>query len=262
MGPHGRNTPRADIQGDGPLSRVLALGNAHATKQHPPRNRPAVDRRQPHVRLSAVPQATYPPVLADAQPPGAGLMTHASIAAVIYAEGQGPRIDELLVDLVGRLRQAGTKLSGAIQHNTEEGDRCRCDMTLEDLAGGRLIDISERRGPQSRGCRLDSFALEEIVGIVEASLAHGPQLLVINRFGKREAEGHGFRQAIEQAMALSIPVLVAVSENQRAAFLGFAEPFARELAFEPDAILAWCSSVAPAHAGRRAAQPAPAQAPT
>lgn len=172
-------------------------------------------------------------------------MSHASIAAVVYAEGQGPRVDEMLVDVVGRLRQAGARLSGAIQHNTEDGDRCRCDMTLEDLAGGRLIDISERRGPQSRGCRLDSFALEEIVGIVEASLASGPELLVINRFGKRESEGHGFRQAIEQAMAQSIPVLVAVSENQRAAFQGFAAPFASELAFAPEAILEWCAGVMP-----------------
>lgn len=172
-------------------------------------------------------------------------MTQTTIAAVVYAEGQGPRVDEMLVDVVGRLRQADVRLSGAIQHNTDDGDRCRCDMTLEDLAGGRLIDISERRGPQSRGCRLDSFALEEIVGIVETSLERGPELLVINRFGKRESEGHGFRQAIEQAMAKSIPVLVAVSESQRAAFQQFAAPFASELAFAPEAILAWCASVMP-----------------
>lgn len=172
-------------------------------------------------------------------------MSHTTIAAVVYAEGLGPRIDEMLVDVVARLRQSGAKLSGAIQHNTDDGDRCRCDMTLEDLAGGRLIDISERRGPQSRGCRLNSFALEEIVGIVEASLAHEPELLVINRFGKRESEGHGFRQAIERAMSQSIPVLVAVSENQREAFQNFATPFANELAFAPDAILSWCTSVMP-----------------
>lgn len=42
-----------------------------------------------------------------------------------------------------------------------------------------------------------------------------------------------------------VPVLVAVSENQREAFQNFATPFANELAFAPDAILSWCTSVMP-----------------
>lgn len=168
-------------------------------------------------------------------------MSEQKLAAVIYAEGQGPRMDDMLIEVVKRLRQDNLRLAGAVQHNTDDGDRCRCDMTLEDLTSGRHIDISEKRGPEAQGCRLDSFALEESVGLVAEALASAaPDLLIVNRYGKREAEGHGFRQAIEQAMSDGVAVLVAVSNQQRAAWEAFASPYSERLNADIDQIVAWC----------------------
>ncbi|MGD9670526.1 MAG: DUF2478 domain-containing protein [Hyphomicrobiaceae bacterium] len=168
-------------------------------------------------------------------------MAEPRLAGILYGEGQGPQVDDMLVELVGRLRDRNLRLAGAIQHNTEGGDRCRCDMSLEDLATGKRIDISEKRGPESRGCRLDSFALEASVGVVAQSLSKDCDLVIINRFGKREAEGRGFRQVVEQAIEAGLPVLVAVASGQRAAWDDFTGSYAEQLPAETDTILEWCS---------------------
>ncbi len=183
-------------------------------------------------------------------------MSEPRLAAILYGEGEGPRIDDLLVEIVAALRSRDFQLAGAIQHNTDGGDRCRCDMTLEDLSSGHRIDISERRGPEARGCRLDSFALEESVGLVTHSLSDGRDLLVVNRFGKREAEGHGFRQAIEKAMELGVPVLVAVSVSQQAAWEKFTAPFAERLPADASDVVSWCERLRPAGSSKQELQQA------
>lgn len=175
-------------------------------------------------------------------------MAGSSLAGIPYGTGQGPEIDDMLVAIVERLRARKLRLAGAIQHNTDGGDRCRCDMTLEDLATGQRIDISEKRGPQSQGCRLDSFALEASVGLVTQSLAESRDIVVINRFGKREAEGHGFRQIVEQAMEQGVPLLVAIAEGQWQAWQDFTGGYAQQLPVDADAVLAWCESAALGHA--------------
>lgn len=163
-----------------------------------------------------------------------------SLAVIVYDEGEGSRVDDVLEEVARSLRRAGNRLAGAVQHNTEAGDRCRCDMTLEDLATGRRIDISEKRGPEARGCRLDSFALEDMVGRVTASLSMDAQLLIVNRFGKREAAGHGFRSAIESAIEMGLPVLSAVSRANLPAWAGFTASMDERLPVDIAAVLAWC----------------------
>ena len=41
-------------------------------------------------------------------------MSEQKLAAVIYAEGQGPRMDEMLIEVVKRLRQDNLRLAGAV----------------------------------------------------------------------------------------------------------------------------------------------------
>jgi nucleoside-triphosphatase THEP1 len=163
------------------------------------------------------------------------------IAAVVYPVSEGAHADTVLSEVARDLKSRGLRIAGAVQHNTHSGDRCRCDMTLEDLASGTLVQISEDRGPEARGCRLDSSALEEIVGLVCSSLEGKPDLVVVNKFGKREAEGSGFRAAIEQALDSGIAVLTAVSSTNLAEWENFAGGLDERLPLEPTAIAAWCS---------------------
>ena len=164
----------------------------------------------------------------------------ARLAAVVYEAGRGGDVDGLLAGMAVALKAAGARVAGAVQHNTHGGDRCRCDMTLEDLASGALVAISENRGPQARGCRLNPAALEEIVGLVGAAVERGADILIVNKFGKREAEGRGFRQVIEAAISQGMAVLVAVSSENIAHWQSFAAGFDTRLPADPSRIAAWC----------------------
>lgn len=154
--------------------------------------------------------------------------------------------DRLLADLAAELRGAGFPVAGTVQINTETAGAARCDMDLQVLTGGRMVRISQRLGPHSRGCRLDPAGLEEAVGLVAEVLAGParPRLLIVNKFGKQEVEGRGFRPLIGQALAEGIAVLTAVGRGHLAGFEAFAGGLAECLPAEPAALRAWCARAA------------------
>lgn len=171
------------------------------------------------------------------------------LAAVLYTGGKGGAADAVLAEAVEVLAAEGWRLGGSVQFNRAVEDRCACDMTLKDLGSGRVVEISEDRGPLARGCRLNSVALEELTGLAAASLTQGVDLLVVNKFGKRETEGHGFRQAIEAAAVLGVPVIALVSYDNLAGWAEFAGGMDERLEADLGAILSWCRATKAAHSG-------------
>ena len=159
----------------------------------------------------------------------------------VAAEGRGAG-DRLIHGVAMRLRAQGLKLAGAVQVNAERAPDRKCDMDLHILAGAEIVRISQDLGRGSRGCRLDPAGLEQAVGLVAAALAARPALLIVNKFGKQELEGRGFRPVIGEAMAAGIPVLTAVNAGNLDGFLAWAETLAEPLPPDTDAILTWCLS--------------------
>lgn len=151
--------------------------------------------------------------------------------------------DRLLSAVAERLLSEGARLSGVVQTNTECADDAKCDMDLRVLPDGETIRISQSLGTHSRGCRLDPAALEQAVGYVTASLSDTPQLLVINKFGKHEADGRGFRPVIGEALALDIPVLVGVNGLNEGKFIEFTDGAAERLEADLDVLVAWFERV-------------------
>lgn len=151
--------------------------------------------------------------------------------------------DGLLLSVAEVLQGRGWHLAGAVQINTETGAGRACDMDLRVLTGARMVRISQNLGSQSRGCRLDADALETTVGLVDRALDAGAHLMIVNKFGKQEAEGRGFRPLIGRALTEGVPVLTAVTDAKRPAFDSFAGGIGTELAADLDAVLAWCQSV-------------------
>lgn len=80
------------------------------------------------------------------------------------------------------------------------------------------------------------------MGIVLTRLAAGADVLIVNKFGKHEAEGRGFREAIAEALARDIPVLVGVNRLNLAAFEEFSGGLAVPLLPQEDALCAWISA--------------------
>jgi hypothetical protein len=151
--------------------------------------------------------------------------------------------DLLLTRVARRLSEAGVVLGGVVQLNTEVDPNRPCQMDLRLLTDQSVVRISQNLGRNSSSCRLDTSGLEEAVGRVEAALlAAPPQILILNKFGKRESEGRGFRPVIAQAVALGVPVVTSVSAKNRNAFHLFMGGTATALGQDEDAVIAWCFS--------------------
>ena len=159
---------------------------------------------------------------------------------IAYTIAKGPGdTDLLLAGLAEQLHGQGKRLCGTVQINTEcEGDS-PCDMDVRILPEGPDIRISQSLGKGAKGCRLDPDALESAVAIVRERLTDGADVMIINKFGKHEADGRGFRDVIAEALAADVPVLVGLSGLNRDAFQEFSAGLAVELPPDPAALLAW-----------------------
>ena len=153
----------------------------------------------------------------------------AAITAIVY--GAGDDVDPLLQQIAAHPSVRGPNLCGSAQHNQPLVARGHCDMVLEELASGASIAITQDLGAGARGCRLDVGELLRAMALAMAALATDPDLLVINRFGKTEAEGGGVRPLIADAVDRGIPVLIAVPWRNIASWRVFAGELAVEFGF-------------------------------
>ena len=158
--------------------------------------------------------------------------------AFTMATGRGDT-DELLLELANRLTGYGWRLGGIVQINTERSYDGPCDMDVKVLPEGPVLRISQNLGQNSRGCRLDAGALEASVGLAEAELAKGIDCLIINKFGKQEADGRGFRDVIAKALADDIPVLVGLNHLNQEAFETYTDGLATEIEGNITALESW-----------------------
>jgi len=165
----------------------------------------------------------------------------------LSAEGVGGT-DLLLHDLATRAAARGLRFCGTVQINSDCGPDRPCDMDVRILPDGPVIRISQSLGPGARGCRLDPDALEQAVAHTSARLAAGCDLLIVNKFGKQEADGRGFRVVIADALGADIPVLVGVNRLNLARFEAFTEGLAEPIAPDAGALDTWLASLSRAPA--------------
>lgn len=162
------------------------------------------------------------------------------ILAVVYADGI--TADRFLADLGYSLRSSGLNVAGLVQLNSFVRDPVKCDMAVEELHSGTVLQLSEDRGPQARGCRLDRAVLAEAAALLLAALNEKPDLLILNKFGKTEAEGAGLRDVLALAVERRVPVIVGVPFRNLDRWRIFAGDMAEECPVESDRIRLWISS--------------------
>jgi len=160
---------------------------------------------------------------------------------IAYTMGSAPgETDLLLADLAADLQSSGLRLAGTVQINSERERSCRCDMDVKVLPAGPHLRISQDLGTGSKGCRLDPSSLEIAVGLTATQLDNRQvDCLIVNKFGKQEAEGRGFRPVIAQAMSRDIPVLIGISRLNTSAFCAFTENLATFLDPDPVKLKEW-----------------------
>lgn len=157
--------------------------------------------------------------------------------AYVTVQGRG-RIDDLLAEVAHAFEDDGLRLAGTVRVKPADPSGHPCDMDLRVLPDGPGFRISQPLGPMAKGCRLDGGVIEAIAAEVEARLG-GADLLIVNKFGKLEAQGRGLCPAITLAMDMEIPTLVGVNEMNVPDFHAFSDGSAEVLKPDLRAIRAW-----------------------
>ena len=160
--------------------------------------------------------------------------------AYTMTEGKGA-LDRLLADFADTLADQGVRTCGIVQINSDcgedEGDRC--DMDVQVLPKGSRIRISQSLGPGSKGCRLDGEALETAVAEVGRQMETDFDIFILNKYGKQEADGRGFRDLIAYALERGAAVIAGTNGLNSARFEEFSGGLAEYVAPTPDALMQW-----------------------
>ena len=130
------------------------------------------------------------------------------------------------------------RLAGTVRVKPADLREHPCDMDLKVLPDGPRLRISQSLGPAAKGCRLDGGAIEAIAFEVEARLP-AADLLVINKYGKLEAQGRGLCSAIAKAIEMDIPTLVGVNKMNAPDFLAFSGGASVAVVPELPSVLDW-----------------------
>jgi len=163
---------------------------------------------------------------------------------IAFTHGTKPgETDRVLASLAEQLLAKGYKLAGIVQQNSGSAEHHKCDMDAVVLPDGPIIRISQSLGANARGCRLDPNGLEQAAMEVDRRLGDSPDLLIVNKFGKHEASGGGFRPLIARAIELDIPVITGTNGLNEEAFLTFTGGTANWVGPAPQSLMSWFEAV-------------------
>ena len=168
------------------------------------------------------------------------LLSKPAIGAIEFDKGQD--IDPLLRDVVSKLKSAKIRIAGFLQLSDQQTETCADTLSVQDIETGLTTKISQPLGPGARGCRLNPVAMAEAASSLMTKLENSPHLLVLNRFGRGEIEGGGFRQVIERAVELGVPVLIAVRDPYTEGLKEFCGGYSEPLPQDHRSVVGWCVS--------------------
>ncbi len=159
------------------------------------------------------------------------------LAAVHYARGCD--VSAVLLDVIGRLRKDGAIIGGLLQQPESLGS-AECSMLdLVDLRSGERARITQNRGKESRGCKLDEQGLISLSHCIDTAIRDRVDVVVISRFGRAEAAGHGLLASFTDVVCAGIPLLTAVREPYEDRWRDFHGGFAVDLPPSCEAVLDW-----------------------
>lgn len=176
-------------------------------------------------------------------PHSAAVRSQQALVAIVYANEAYPQ--STFERIVEDCRRRGLRVAGVLQHPVCSEAAGHCDVALEELTTGLRTDLFEDRGPGASGCRLDEAALAEVNGQVARSLDADPDLLILNKFGKVEAEGRGLLDLVAMAVDRGIPVVIGVPIRNLAPWRDFAGGMSVEFGDDPSQVADWLNRTFP-----------------
>jgi hypothetical protein len=109
--------------------------------------------------------------------------------------------------------------------------------------------LSQDATSPASGCKLDLGRLQNAAARVADAMEAGADLVIVNRFGKRERDGKGLARVIERALDADIPVVIAVSSQSFPEWIKFADGMSVKLHCDRASLEAWWRAVSARNAG-------------
>jgi len=170
-----------------------------------------------------------------------GVSTLPRLAAIEVADDVD--VEHLLDELVRTLRAAGARLAGFTQRTLASGDVNGSYLALVDLASGSQTPLSAPWGAASHGshraCTVDHSVLATFFARTVRDMEAGVDLLILNRFGRRECEGGGCRAELAAALERDVPTLCVVRSSHADGWRAFGGDLVCCLAPDLDVVHAW-----------------------
>jgi len=159
------------------------------------------------------------------------------LAALVYEGGQDP--DAVLLGFAKDLNARGLRAVGMVQ----AGQCADSSLSAVLLHSDETLLLAQDFDSCSNGCRLDVERLQNAGVRVADALEEGADILIINRFGKRERDGKGLSYLVERALDADIPVVIAVASHRFADWVKFAGGMSVKLACDRCSLDAWWHNV-------------------
>lgn len=157
---------------------------------------------------------------------------------IAYLSAAPGRTDRLIARTVDRLEARGLVLAGTVATDLDAFAGADCGTKLHLLPARRPARLFPAPGDRSPGGMIDACSVDEVACAALGALARA-QALVVNSFGRVEAEGRGFVPVIAAALDRNLPVLVGVSDHDLPKFLDFSGGRATALPESPVLAADW-----------------------
>jgi len=150
----------------------------------------------------------------------------------------------LLADFARELTSRGWRVGGLVQETLRGPGGYKRAIIATDLDTGAKITLATFKGDRGKEseCGFDSAALAEATRAVLRAVETGVDLIIIEKFGRREMEGSGLFDEILAAMAEGIPTLTLVSANALEQWNQLTGDLGALLAAEPSGLWRWWGS--------------------
>jgi hypothetical protein len=121
----------------------------------------------------------------------------------------GAQVQDVFRALAERWR-GSVRLAGLIAEDHGLPDRACSAGFLRNVASGERFSIFHDLGPGSTVCHLDGMGALTAAQSVQRDIAAGCDLVLLNKFGKLEADGAGLFAAFSAVLDTGIPLLTSL----------------------------------------------------
>lgn len=156
----------------------------------------------------------------------------------------GDAADALVLEFCQGLQRLGWRVGGLAQRRVPDEGGGKPLLELVDVRTGRTFPISQKLGPLSRACSLDTGGVAQASGVLRQALADRVHLAVTNRFGELEATGGGYAAELGLLAGEGIPVLTVIATKHLDAWRRFTGGQGEELPLRQGALRDWFTLVA------------------